>query len=123
LPGNQANRKSGIYARPEHHPADLRQNAEELVTGILADLGGLGEISTLERATVQHIADVHTTLRLLVNDLVTRGFFTPGGNPRRSYESYLAGLAQFDRLAQRIGLARRTKRVGFPWPSGIGGVK
>jgi hypothetical protein len=111
LRGNQEARTTGVYARAEHQPIELRQNAEELTKGIVGDLGGLEELTTLERAYIQNLADVTTTMRLLVNDLTTRGMFTPAGNPRRSYELYLSAVDRFDRLGQRIGLKRRARRV------------
>src|SRR4051794_5827694 len=43
LPSNQAARTTGIYARSQ--PPDLREHAEELMSGITSDLGGESELS------------------------------------------------------------------------------
>jgi hypothetical protein len=79
----------------------------------VADLGGEGELSTLEKATAGHLGDIHTTLRLLVNDLVVRGMFTPAGNPRKTYDAFLKGLDRWDRYCQRLGLKRRARHVNI----------
>jgi hypothetical protein len=109
LPGNAGARTSGIYATQQ--PIDLRMDAEALTAGIVADLGGLDELSTLERAYVSTLGDVTTTMRLMINDMIVRGFFTPSGNPRRVCELYLSAIDRFDRLGQRVGLKRRARKV------------
>lgn len=115
LKRNQKARQTGVYAQPANQPLDLRQNAEQLIAGIVGDCGGIDELTTIERAYIQNLADVQTTMRLLINDLVTRGFLTAAGNPRRSYELYLSAVDRFDRLGQRIGTKRRAKPVRMPW--------
>ena len=58
------------------------------------------------------LSEVETVCRLLVNDLVTNGIFTPGGRqPRATLDKYLAALAAWDRMAQRIGLDRKARKV------------
>ena len=109
LPSNQAARSTGIYARS--HPPDLRQHREELIAGLSSDLGGESELSTLESSYVQKIGDIDTTIRLLTHDIAVNGLLTPGGRVRDVYDKLLAGLAAFDRYAQRVGLDRRAKRV------------
>lgn len=109
LPANQAARKTGIYARQQ--PPDLRLTADELMNGIVSDLGGESELSTLQTAYVRKIADVEITIRLLTSDIAANGLLTPGGRVRDVYDKLLAGLGVFDRYAQRIGMERRAKRV------------
>ncbi|MDO8795075.1 MAG: hypothetical protein Q7J25_10700 [Vicinamibacterales bacterium] len=109
LPANQAARRTGIYARQQ--PPDLRLTADELMNGILSDLGGESELSTLQTAYVRKLADVEITIRLLTSDIAANGLLTPGGRVRDVYDKLLAGLGVFDRYAQRIGLERRAKRV------------
>jgi hypothetical protein len=106
---NQEARLSGLRAR--HHPAELREAAEDLVAGIVADKGGESELSTLQRAYIGRLGDVEITLRILATDIATNGLLTPGGRPREVYDKFLAGLDRFDRLGQRIGLERHAKRV------------
>jgi hypothetical protein len=109
LPRNDAARTIGIYAR--NHPPDLKEHAEALMSGITSDLGGESELSTLENSYVRKLGDIDITIRLLTHDIATNGLLTPGGKVRDVYEKLLAGLAAFDRYAQRVGLERRTKRV------------
>jgi hypothetical protein len=109
LPGNQAAVTTGLFRRQQ--AAELRAEAEALVAGVVADKGGEGELSTLQRAYVSHLADVVVMLRLLAADAAARGLLTPGGNPRRTVDTYLAVLDRFDRLAQRIGLRREARKL------------
>ena len=109
LPSNQAARTTGIYARS--HPPDLEQHRDDLVAGLTSDLGGESELSTLETSYVQKLGDIDTTIRLLTHDIAVNGLLTPGGRVRDVYDKLLAGLAAFDRYAQRVGLERRAKRV------------
>ena len=109
LEGNQAARKTGIYAR--YQPADLRMTADELMQGVIADLGGPEALTTLEASYIRKIADVEITVRLLASDIARRGLITPGGGVRTIYTSFLAGIDRFDKLAQRIGLTRRPRPV------------
>jgi ribosomal protein L40E len=109
LPGNQGARTHGVYARQQ--PPDLQLSADELEAGIVADLGGLDELSTVERSYVRKLRDLHITISLLANDLARNSLLTPGGRVRDVYGAFLGGLAMFDRYAQRVGMKRRAKRV------------
>jgi hypothetical protein len=109
LPSNQAARTIGLYARAQ--PPDLRQHRDDLVAGLISDLGGETDLSTLETSYVEKLGDIDTTIRLLTHDIATKGLLTPGGRVRDVYDKLLAGLAAFDRYAQRVGLDRRPKRV------------
>jgi hypothetical protein len=109
LPTNQAARTTGIYARSQ--PPHLKEHAQELMSGIASDLGGEAELSTLENSYVRKLGDIDITIRLLTHDIATYGLLTPGGKVRDVYDKLLAGLAAFDRYAQRVGLERLTKRV------------
>ena len=83
--------------------------ADELMAGIVSDLGGESELSTLERSYVRKIADLEITIRLATADIARAGLLTPGGRVRDTYSALLAGIDRFDRLAMRLGLKRRTK--------------
>jgi hypothetical protein len=109
LPGNQAARELGLYAR--NQPADLRESVDTLAAGIVADRGGESELTTLERAYVGRLADVEITLRLIAADIAARGLLTPAGGVRNVYDKFLAGIDRWDRLAQRLGLGRHAKRL------------
>jgi hypothetical protein len=107
--GNQEARVLGLQAR--QHPAELRLTAEELMAGVIADRGGDAELSTLERAYIRRLGDVEITHQILVQDIAQNGLHKPSGNVRDVYDKFLAGLDRFDRLAQRVGISRRAKRV------------
>lgn len=109
LPGNRLAVKAGVFSRREREPVEAA--VADMRAGIVADLGGDGELTTLERAYVARLMDVEVTLQLLAADMVERGLITPVGGVRRIYESFLHGVDRWDRLAQRLGLARRARRV------------
>ena len=111
LPGNQAARTHGLSAR--HVPADLRMDADQLREAIVGDLGGLENLSALEISYIRKLADVEVTLRLLLDDIQRGGMFTTGGRVRDTYPALLAGIDRFDRLAQRVGLKRRARRLSI----------
>jgi ribosomal protein L40E len=107
--GNQAARTHGL--RSVQPPPDLRMSADELIEGIVSGLGGESELSTLKKSYVRKTADVEITLPLLTSHIARTGLITPGGRVRDSFDKLMTGLATFDRLAQRIGLERRSRRV------------
>ena len=107
--GNQAARQTGLYARQQ--PADVRTAADDLMRGIVSDLGGESELSTLQASYVRKVADIEITIRLLTSDIARHGLLTPGGGVRPVYDKLLAGLDRFDRFAQRLGLERKAKPI------------
>jgi hypothetical protein len=109
LPSNQVARRTGIYAR--QHPPDVTQRAEELTAGLISDLGGASELTTLQSSYVQKLGDIDTSIRLLTHDIAVNGLLTPGGRVREVYDKLLAGLTAFDRYAQRLGMERKPKPV------------
>jgi len=109
LPGNSVARTHGL--RSQRQPADLTMTADEVERGLVADNGGADELSTLERRYVRHIRNVEITLGLLMNDIARHGLLTKGGRVRDVYAGFLNGLDRFDRLSQRLGMKRRSKRV------------
>jgi hypothetical protein len=109
LPRNQAARVTGT--RSQLVPEDLRMNADELMNGIVSDMGGRDNLTTLEASYIRKIADVEITIRMLIANLANDGLFTAGGRVRDAYGQFLAGIDRFDRLAQRVGLARRARTV------------
>lgn len=108
-PGNQVARQHGPYAARQ--PAELLAVVEEFTAGVVSDLGGASELSTIERAYVGRLGRVELTLRLLEADIAEHGLMTSAGGVRKVYAQYLAGLDRWDRLAQRLGLRRRQRRV------------
>lgn len=110
LPANQLQRTHGVYAKTPP-PADLREKVDELRAGVIADRGGESELSTLELSYVEKLGDIDVTIRLLTHDIAVNGLLTKSGGVRGVYDKLLAGLAAFDRYAQRVGVERRPKGV------------
>ena len=110
LPANQLQRTHGIYSKTPP-PADLREKVDELRAGVISDRGGESELSTLELSYVEKLGDIDVTIRLLTHDIAVNGLLTKSGGVRGVYDKLLAGLAAFDRYAQRVGLERRAKQV------------
>jgi hypothetical protein len=113
VPGNGARRLHGVdgFRTRGTLPDVLRQTVDEFRQAIIADRGGDAELSTLEHGYARRIGEVEAVLRLLASDLAKRGLFTPRGRVRNTYGRWLEGLAAWDRLAQRIGTARRSRTV------------
>ena len=107
--GNQAARQHGTFA--VHQPPELLEVVDAFEAELLSDLGGESVLSTLERSCVVNLRAIKMTLMLLAEDIETRGLVTPHGGVRRSYNAFLAGVDRFDRLSQRLGMKRRTRRV------------
>jgi hypothetical protein len=84
---------------------------DALREGVIADRGGESELSTLEHSYIEKLGDIDVTIRLLTRDIATNGLLMPSGRVRDVYDKLLAGLAAFDRYAQRIGLERRAKHI------------
>lgn len=107
--GNQVARQHGVYASQQS--AELAAEVDAFLAGLLSDLGGESELSTVELAYVARLCRLELTLRLLETDIAASGLVTPAGGVRRIYEHYLHGLDRFDRLAQRLGMRRRARPV------------
>jgi len=108
-PQNQAAVKAGIYSVQKG--AAVRECADSLTRGIVSDLGGETELSTLQLSYVHKLADLEVVIRLLSADIVRRGLLTPAGAVRNTHPQLLATLTLFDRYASRLGLGRRAKSV------------
>lgn len=106
---NQAARQHGAFAR--QHPAELVDAVDMFASGVVNDLGGETELTTLERAYVERLRRQELMLRCLEADIEDHGLLTPAGNVRRVFDKHQSGTATWDKLAQRLGLSRRSKAV------------
>jgi hypothetical protein len=115
LPGNKLAWKDGVRVYRDKGdaalPDVLRQSVEEFREGVIADRGGASELSTLEAAYCRRLGETEAVVRLLASDLATRGLFTPRGRVRNTFTRWIEGVAQWDRLAQRIGTDRRARQL------------
>src|SRR2546430_1202806 len=115
LPRNRGAEDTGVFTLQrralEDWPAAWRETYEAALAGILADMGDLCELSTLEKQTIRQLATVETLATLAWADVEARGALTPRGRRRSSVDLYLKSIERFERLAKVIGLKRRQKRV------------
>jgi hypothetical protein len=113
VPGNTARRLHGVRAfeTTGRLPDVLRQTVEEFREAVLSDRGGATELSTLEAAYVRRLSEAETVARLLAADLAARGLFTPKGRVRNTFQRWTEAVSLWDRLAQRVGVDRRSRTV------------
>jgi hypothetical protein len=113
--GNQARRIHGVRAfeTTGRLPDVLRQTVDEFREAVVADRGGPVELSTLEQAYCRRLGETEAVVRLLASDLATRGLFTPRGRVRNTFQRWTEAVSQWDRLAQRIGVARQARAVSL----------
>jgi hypothetical protein len=113
VPGNTARRLHGVrgFETTGRIPDVLRQTVEEFREAVLSDRGGSTELSTLEAAYVRRLSEAETVARLLAADLAARGLFTPKGRVRNTFQRWTEAVGLWDRLAQRVGVDRRSRPV------------
>jgi hypothetical protein len=111
LPGNQVARKFPALAQAS---PDLRMSAEETVQAVVADKGGIENMTALKRSAARQLGDVLIFLTLFKNHIVAHGLITPTGKPSPAYDKYLAGLDRFLRLAALLGVEREARTVLSP---------
>ncbi len=109
IDGNQAAVTAGLYRRQQ--PIDVVAEAEAFVGAIVADKGGEGELSAIQRRYARELGHLSTILRLLVADIAEQGLLSKNHAPRKVLAAYLDALDRFDRLAQRIGLKREARQL------------
>ena len=66
-------------------------------------------MATLEGTYVRRLARQEGALTLLENDMAARGVTTARGRVRATYAAYLTTIGTWDKLAMRIGLARKAR--------------
>jgi hypothetical protein len=110
---NTARRTHGVRAfeTTGRVPDLLRQTVEQFRESVIADRGGVSELSTLELGYIQHLSNMETVARLLASDLASRGLMTAKGRVRGTLLKWLEVVGTWDRLAQRIGTDRRPRGV------------
>jgi hypothetical protein len=113
--GNQLHRTHGAYSfrdRGDRAVADtLRQSADEMAAGIIADKGGVENLTTIQREFINQLRNLRIMADLLAHDLVARGLHTKGGRVRSSHGKLLETLDRLYRFAQAIGPGREPRQV------------
>ena len=98
-------------------PPTFQAVRQERVDRMLVDLGGAENLSELERGLVERAGQLSAMLDLFEADFEARGMWTARGRQRSSVAAYLSTLDRYDRLAMRVGLARRAKQVPQQTPA------
>jgi hypothetical protein len=115
--GNDNAVKTGVYsaaarAQAATKPSDFaRQTVDDFIAGVIADMGGESELSSIELAYIEVLRDLSITRQMFVADLIRRGLFTSKGRVRSAYGQLLATVDRWDRIAQRLGTERQPKQV------------
>jgi hypothetical protein len=105
--------KHGAYAQGQRSPALLENlgNLDAFRSALEADQGGREELTTICNGYVGRLTEVEGLCRLLRADLMEHGIFTKKRRVRSTFAAFLTAVEKWDRLAQRLGMERRTRRV------------
>jgi hypothetical protein len=113
LPGNTSGYRHGLsaYQRTRALPPDLRVSVEEFRESLISAQGGLTTLDEepVRAGLVRLLVDCETGRRLLMNEVVRRGIDSKAGG--RAYDRLLATMDRWDRVASKLGIARRSRPV------------
>jgi hypothetical protein len=104
----------GAHAAPERLSDGQRAVLADLdafQAGVVTDLGGPEELSTIASGYVGKLASVEGLYRLLAHDVAQHGIFTKRGRTRATFTALLSTIDKWDRLAQRLGMTRKPKHA------------
>ena len=115
-PGNVVALKHGAFSR--RVIAGALEGQEEAIAALVqrqaaiaADLGGRENLSALQADLVRRYVELSLILDWLMDNVLSKGALTPKGNQRAALNAALQVQAQTVRLAEKLGLERRSKRV------------
>jgi len=115
IPGSQQRLTHGARAFERHGdavvPADVRQSADDVLAGVIADKGGLQNLTTLKREYVHQVRNLRVMMDLIASHLVRNGVTTQDGRVRSALTKYLEVFDRFDKCAQRLGLEREAREA------------
>ena len=97
---------------PSSLPADLRETYEVFQAEVYADLGGIANITALEREAVQNVVRAALVCTLAAQEIAAHGMTTPRGRQRAVVHILASYIDRFERLAKTLGLQRRARVVG-----------
>jgi hypothetical protein len=80
-------------------------------SGLEQDQGG-SDLPTIRSGYIKRLTEIEGLCRLLGADLVARGIFTPRGRVRNTFTAFMTAVTTWDKVAQRLGMERRSKDVG-----------
>jgi hypothetical protein len=113
LPGNAIALRSGLRRFQAYGKLSPEDRAEQAVftESIIADKGGLADLSVIAQADIAKLGDVEMMYRLVIDHLADVGIVTPKGRPRALVTLALKLIDSWDRLAQRVGRERRARKA------------
>ena len=111
--GNELALKHGLrrYQQKGALPDDVRASVEAFRDRLLSDQGGDADATAIRLGYERRLVEVEAMLQLLASDLQQRGMLTARGRTRGTVQTFLQALDRWDRLAQRLGMYRRAKKV------------
>ena len=90
-------------------PDDLKQDMASFLDNLIADQGGVENLTTVRAGLCRSLYNLEVLVRLNMSSVVTLGVDTPSG--RRAHDRLLAAVDRYVRVAQQLGIERRSKQV------------
>ena len=111
LPGNTARMTHGLrrYETRRVLPDDLKTTVDEFRAALIADQGGLEELTAARAGLCRLLVDAEVGRRLLVDQLYRHGIDSKPG--RAAYDRLLTTMDRWQRIAGTLGLERRQRHV------------
>jgi hypothetical protein len=111
IPGNEANLRHGLrrYQASGVLPADLKVDVDTFRDQLVADQGGLDDLTAVRAGLCRLLVDAEVGRRLLMVEVVKRGIDSKPG--RAAYDRLLNTIDRWLRVAQALGVERRAKHV------------
>ena len=112
--GNTAAFKHGLArdkAKRTLTDEDIRAAIDAFNEQLTSDQGGPSELTAIRGGRVRRLTDLEAMLHICAKDITTKGFFTAGGGARATVNTFMQLLDRWDKLAERLGMERRTKPV------------
>jgi ribosomal protein L40E len=103
----RAGGRHAVTLSPEYH-ARLG-HLDGFKAGVLADQGGEQGTTVICRSYIDKLTAVEGQFRLLFADVMTVGIFTRRGRMRGTFTALMQTIDRWDRLAQRLGMARKQR--------------
>jgi hypothetical protein len=113
LRGNAANLRHGLrrYQTTGVLPPDLKVSVDDFRTAVIADLGGIDELTAVQAGLVWLLFNCEVGVRILMNEVVKRGVDSEPG--RKAYDRLLATVDRWNRIAGTLGVERKQKQVDW----------
>lgn len=112
--GNTAALKHGLArykAKRTLTDEDITSFVTQFSADLTSDQGGPSELTAIRGGYVRRLTDVEAMLHICAKDITTKGFFTAGGAARATVNTFMSLLDRWDKLASKLGMDRRQKRV------------